>query len=233
MQTPLQTPKFTYPVLTRIDSETEGRRYVTPENWSVPSVTTILSASVDPEKEKALANWRARVGTAKASHITALAAGRGTRMHAFLEKYVLTGDTGPSGTHPVGIEAFKMAHKIIENGLKGCEEYWGIEANLYYSNVYAGTTDLVGVYQGEPAIIDFKQTNKPKKESMVIDYYYQLAAYACAHNEMFGTNIRRGVVMMCSGDLEYQQFDLYGSRFDEYERLWMKRVGDYYSSLLP
>ena len=54
--------------------------------------------------------------------------------------------------------------------------------------------------KGDEAIIDFKQTNKPKKREWIEDYCLQMAAYAMAHNYNHKTSINKGVIMMCSKD---------------------------------
>ena len=77
--------------------------------------------------------------------------------------------------------------------------------------------------------MDFKQSNKPKKAEWVEDYYLQLTAYALAHNELFGTNIREGHIFMCSRDLTYQQFDLWPDDFDDWSERWWNRCEEYYS----
>jgi genome maintenance exonuclease 1 len=121
-----------------------------------------------------------------------------------------------------------MAGQIKENAMVDVDEIWGSEINLYHPQIYAGTTDLVGTYKGQPAIMDFKQTNKPKKKEWVEDYYLQLVAYALAHNEVYGTDIKEGHVFMCSRDLQYQQFDLTPDEFKHWESKWWDRVYQYY-----
>ena len=121
-----------------------------------------------------------------------------------------------------------MAEQIKEKALTDVDEIWGTEVNLYMPQMYAGTTDLVGQYKGNASIMDFKQTNKPKKEEWVVDYYLQLVAYAEAHNEIYGTEIREGHVFMCSRDLQYQQFDLWPHEYDEWRQEWYNRVYTYY-----
>ena len=105
---------------------------------------------------------------------------------------------------------------------------WGSEVVLSYPGLYAGQTDLVGVYQGRESIIDFKQSNKPKREEWIEDYYYQGVAYATAHDCIHGTKIEQCVIMMCTPDLFYQQFVLNGSRFRQYKWLWLARLSEYY-----
>jgi genome maintenance exonuclease 1 len=150
-------------------------------------------------------------------------------MHKYLEDYVETGEWPSPGSNPYAQQAHKMATQVRDNVMQDVE-VWGSEVNLYHPKIYAGTTDLVGTYKGQPAIMDFKQTNKPKKAEWVEDYYLQLTAYALAHNEVFGTNIREGHVFMCSRDLQYQQFDLWPDDFAMWESKWWDRVYQYYDN---
>ncbi len=228
MTMPIFNPKFNYKKLNRIDGA--SRLYETPDGSRVPSVTTILDKTKSEEKRQALANWRKRVGEEKAREITTEAAGRGTRMHKWLENYVLTGNTGEPGSNPYSIQSHQMAHTIISQGLVNCDETWGTEVQLYFPGLYAGTTDLVGIHAGAEAIMDHKQTNKPKRREWIEDYFIQTAAYAMAHNEVWGTNIRKGVIFMCSADNIYQEFIIEGSEFDRYTELWLQRVEQYYQS---
>ncbi len=205
---------------------------MTPDGYAVPSVTTILDATKPEEAKQALREWRKRVGEQKAKEITTEAAGRGTRMHKFLENHVKTGDTGKPGTNPYSIQSHLMAQTIIDKGLSKCQEFWGTEVSLYFPEVYAGTTDLVGIHEGVDAIMDHKQTNKPKKREWIDDYFLQLSAYATAHNEVYGTKIRKGVVFMCSADNKYQEFIVEGKEFDTYTDKWFRRVEEYYTQFL-
>ena len=214
------------------ETTTEGRKYVAPDGEKLPSVTTILDATKPIEAKKALIEWRRRVGEQKAKEITAEAAGRGTRMHKYLENYVLKGETGEPGSNPYSKQSHTMAHTIISQGLSNCPEFWGTEVSLYFPKVYAGTTDLVGLHNTDEAILDFKQTNKPKKREWIEDYFLQLTAYANAHNEVYGTKIRKGVILMCSADNQYQEFIVEGSEFDEWSDRWWKRVEEYYTKFL-
>ena len=209
-----------------------SRKYVTPDGFAVPSVTTILDITKPEEKKKALQEWRKRVGEEKAKQITTEAAGRGTRMHKWLENHIKTGVAGEAGTNPYSVQSRQMAQTIIDKGLSKCQEFWGTEVSLYFPEVYAGTTDLVGVHDNIECIMDHKQTNKPKKREWIDDYFLQLAAYAQAHNEVYGTKIRKGVIFMCSADNQYQEFIVEGSEFDKYVDGWFKRVEEYYSRLV-
>ena len=219
--------KYSYPSLSRGNYNGQ-RRYNTPDGGKLPSVTTIL----DQTKDKThLIEWRKRVGEKRAQQITTEAASVGTRMHKYLEDYIDTGEWPSHGSNPYAKQAHEMATQVKVNALVNVDEIWGSEVNLYMPDIYAGTTDLVGVYRGNPAIMDFKQTNRPKKAEWVEDYYLQLTAYALAHNELYGTNIREGHIFMCSRDLTYQQFDLWPKDFDQWEQRWWNRCAQYYSSL--
>lgn len=220
----LITEKYDYKEIKR--KQVDGKRlYACPDGNAVASVTTIL----DKTKDKThLIAWRKRVGEQKAQEIVTEAASVGTRMHKYLEDYIEFGEWPTPGSNPYAQQAHKMAEQVKENAMGDVDEIWGSEINLYHPKIYAGTTDLVGQYKGQPAIMDFKQTNKPKKAEWVEDYYLQLTAYALAHNEVFGTNIREGHVFMCSRDLQYQQFDLWPDDFDKWEQKWWDRVYEYY-----
>ena len=234
----MYTPKFEYQPLSRqtVDGQ---RRYNTPDGNKLPSVTTILDATKPIENIQAIQQWRKRVGAERAQQITTEAASRGTRMHSYLEHYVKTGEIKSRGTNPYSWASHAMADVVINSCLKSVSEFWGIEVSLYYPEIYAGTTDCVGIHNGQESILDFKQTNKPKKREWIDDYFLQLAAYSEAHNELHGTNIKRGVVLMCvKPDMdeqqnllttpEYQEFILEGDEFEKYRSLWWKRVEQFY-----
>ena len=215
--------KYPYDDLAKV-TKNHKRHYATPDGRQVPSVTTVLSATKDMTHLHA---WRKRIGAEKAQQITTESANIGTVMHRSLEKHVKGEDRTP-GSNLIQQKAHKMANVIIDNGLKDISEVWGSEVSLHYPELYAGTTDLVGVYKGAPAIMDFKQARKLKKKEWVEDYYLQLTAYALAHNELYGTDIKEGHVFMCSRDLQYQQFDLWPDEFAEWESKWWDRVYEYY-----
>ena len=123
-----------------------------------------------------------------------------------------------------------MANVIIDNGLHDVSEVWGSEVSLYYPELYAGTTDLVGVYKGEPAIMDFKQARRLKKKEWVEDYYLQLVAYAEAHNKQYDTQIRNGRIFICTQDNEYQTFDI--DNYDNWVGKWYAKLEEYYKKVL-
>jgi ATP-dependent exoDNAse (exonuclease V) beta subunit len=216
--------KYNYEKLKRVEVNGK-RRYAAPGGAPVASVTTILGETKDKTH---LIEWRKRVGEKKAQEITTEAAGVGTRMHKYLEDYIEFGEWPTAGSNPYAQQAHMMATQIKTNAMDDVDEIWGSEVPLYVPNIYAGTTDLVGVYKGNPCIMDFKQTNKPKKLEWVEDYFLQLTAYAIAHNEVHGTDIREGHIFMCSRAGEYQQFDLWPDEFADWENEWWNRVYMYY-----
>lgn len=234
----LYNPKFDYQPLSRV-SEDGKRLYATPDGRKLPSVTTILDKTKPEEKKAALNEWRNRVGHAQAQKITTEAANRGTRMHSYLEHYVKTGAMKERGSNPFSWASHAMAETVIEHGLKNVSEFWGVEIPLYFPKLYAGTTDGAGIHLGDESILDYKQTNKPKRREWIEDYFLQLVAYALAHNEVYGTNIRKGVVLMCVkpqvtndeviiGECQYQEFILEPKDFDYWADQWWRRLELYY-----
>ena len=218
----------------------DGKRlYSLPDGSRVPSVTTILDKTKPKEKQEALANWRKSVGEKRAQEITTEAANRGTRMHKWLEDYVRNNrDMGEPGTNPYSVQSHLMAKEIVNEGLVHVDEMWGIEVPLYVEGLYAGTTDACGIYKQKPAIIDYKQTNKPKKTEWIEDYFLQLCAYGLAHNETHGTDIKQGVILMCvqpkllEGDVwdkpQFQTWTVEGTEWDLWTARWLERVEQYY-----
>ena len=205
----------------------EGKRlYEAPDGSKTPSVTTILGKTKDMTHLNA---WKKRVGEEQAQQIVTEAAGVGTAMHNNLERFLI-GEERKPGNNLVHVQANKMADQIITNALCDVDEIWGIEQALYYPQMYSGTTDLVGVYKGQPAIMDFKQTNKPKKKEWVEDYFLQLTAYAEAHNKLFGTRIRTGRIFICTQANEFQTFEI--DDYDRWSDQWYRRVEQYYKSVL-
>lgn len=234
----LYNPKFDYQPLNRT-SEDGKRLYLTPDGKKLPSVTTVLEKTKPEEKKQALQEWRNRVGHAQAQAITTEAANRGTRMHTYLEHYVKTGELRDRGSNPFGWASHAMAETVIQDGLKNVNEFWGVEIPLYFPSLYAGTSDGAGIHLAEESILDYKQTNKPKRREWIEDYFLQLAAYALAHNEVYGTNIRKGVVLMCvkppvdadgrpTARPEYQEFVLEKAEFDYWADQWWRRLELYY-----
>ena len=204
----------------------EGRFYDC-NGTKLPSVTTILSAT--KKDKESLTRWIERVGEEEANRIRDEAAARGSHVHYILEKQIVHGDLWDyrpdSGEEK---RAYKMACKIMDEGFPRISQVYGCEVSLYNPDKYAGRADVVGVFEGEPAIMDFKQTNKPKKKEWVEDYFLQLVAYAEAHNEVYGTDIKEGHVFMCSRKLDYQQFDITPTTYNHYKKEWWNRVEEYY-----
>ena len=202
------------------------RTYETKDGVKFPSVTSILSETQSEEKKMGLEKWKKRVGAKEAARIKRDASKVGTSMHKYLENYLL--DRGYVDDTRIGRIARPMAKEIIKKGLVDLEELWGSEVHLYYPGLYAGTTDVVGIYKGKPAIVDFKQTNRPKQESWVTDYKLQLAAYAMAHNILFDTKISTAVILMCSRDRYFQKFELNEKDYWYICCQWMTRVAEFY-----
>lgn len=233
------TARYDYTPLDR--TTIDGKRhYCLPDGSRVPSVTTILDVTKPQEKREALANWKRAVGEQRAQQITTEAANRGTRMHSYLENYVLTGEMKPFPSNPFAQPSWFMAAQVILKGLEHVDEFWGVEVPVYYPGLYAGTTDLIGVWKGRPAIMDFKQTNKPKKREWIEDYFLQLAAYASAHNELHGTTIDSGVILMACqpqqlqdgswSEPQYLEFEVTPTEFAHWSDQWTRRVELYFQT---
>ena len=217
--------KYDYDNLDKVSKG--GLRHYSVKGNLLPSVTTILSRTRDKKSVETLNNWKKRVGHENARRITNEAANVGTQMHLNLEHWI-RGEEFPEKNNLIHIIAKKMANIVIENIKDSLDEVWGSEVQLYYPDLYAGTTDLSGVWKSNPAIMDFKQSNKPKKDEWVEDYKLQLVAYIEAHNIMFGTTINEGHVFVCTRDYEFQHFSVLPKEYSKYQNLWSKKIIRYY-----
>ena len=215
---------YTYPTSTR--STVDGFRTYDVNEEKLPSVTTILGATKDQEAIDSINRWKARVGEETATRIKEQAASRGTNMHLHLERHIM--GEGHLDLTEEGKIAKAMADTIIAKGFNDLQEIWGSEVTLFYPNLYAGATDLVGTYDYEDSIIDFKQSNKPKRREWIDDYFMQLGAYAMAHNQVYKTEITQGVILMCTPDNYFQKFQVKGKEFIEYQHKFLEKVDQYY-----
>ena len=215
---------YKYPASTR--SLIQGNRHYDVNQEMLPSVTTILQGTQDEEKTRSLAEWKRKVGENEAERIKNEAARRGTAMHEFLEYYLQNKkilDLSDEGQAASG-----MGQAIIDQGFKDLSEIWGSEVTLFYPGLYAGQTDLCGVYQNRESIVDFKQTNKPKRKEWIEDYFLQLAAYAMAHDIIYKTCVDQGVILMCSKDGFFQKFTSNGREFTNFKHRFLRRVDNFY-----
>ena len=218
-----KSSKFNYIQGKQITDHESGTRVYEIVGTRLPSVTTVLSATKD---QTFLKNWKAKVGEQEAERIKNLSSRRGTAMHKFLESHI--GDIGYDDLTGIGQAAKPMAQKIIEVGLTPVEEYYGTEVTLHYPGLYAGSTDLVCLHNDMESIVDFKQANRPKREEWIDDYFLQIAAYAMAHDYVYGSKIRQGVIMICTPDLYYQEFKVQDADLKAWKHKFLKRLDMYH-----
>jgi genome maintenance exonuclease 1 len=215
--------KYKYIQGKQITDPDSGNRVYDFNGSRLPSVTTVLGQT---KNQQFLKDWKDRVGKEEAERIKNLSSRRGTAMHKFLENHIQ--GIGYDDLTPIGCEAKPMAEKIIEKGFESVEEYYGSEVMLHYPGLFAGSTDLICLHDGLETIVDFKQSNRPKKKEWIEDYYIQVAAYAMAHDEVYRSTIRQAVIMICTPDLYYQEFKIQDIDLRSYKHKWLKRLDMYH-----
>ena len=218
--------KYSYIQGKQITDAVTGIRHYDFAGVRLPSVTTILAKTKD---QTYLTNWKNKVGHEEAERIKNLSSKRGTAMHKFLEKHIQR--TGYEDLTEIGQQAKPMAQKIIETGLTPIQEYYGSEIMVHYPGLYAGSTDLVCMHNDLETIVDFKQSNRPKKQEWINDYFLQISAYAMAHDAYYGSTIRQGVIMICTPDLYYQEFRITDQGLRSWKHKFLKRL-DHYNELI-
>lgn len=204
------------------------RLYNVSDGVYYPSITTILSATVPEEKKKSLEEWRNSIGHAEADRIGLEATTNGTAVHEIIEKF-LNGDSTAADSSLYTKDQIS-AFNAIKVKLSGITEVWAQEAALYSHELgVAGRCDCVGIYKGKPAIIDFKTSSKFKKAKDIEDYFLQLTAYGIMFDEMYGTNIEHGVILMVTDKSFPQEFNI---NLNDFTQKLKNRVSKFYSSLL-
>jgi genome maintenance exonuclease 1 len=220
--------KYPYIELERRTEANGKRQYIDRTKKSVPSVTTIISATQD---KTSLEDWRNRIGHGAANQQTKEAAALGSKVHDAIERYMLLEDDYmPKGTNLISKMSKKMVESMIAEGLSLMDEAWGTEITLSMDGLYAGTADCIGSVNGKPTIIDFKTSKKIKKREWIEGYFMQGAAYALAHNQMFDTDIQQVSIFMVDREANFKEFTIEGEEFDEYCEKWAATVIDYYEN---
>ena len=223
--------KFTYPKSMR--SIYKGSRHYDVGGDKYPSVTNILAETKSQEDKDALNRWKKDIGFKEAAIISKQSSERGTTLHQYLESILLNKMNGEL-LEEVNLPK-KMAETIVDNGINNqISEVYGCEAVLYYDGnfKFAGTADaVVNSSDNEIKILDFKQSNKPKKReySVINEYGLQLALYSIAHDNMFGTNIKSTEILMCTPNLIFQKFEFKDQEFEKLKKEAMNRVEQYYN----
>lgn len=199
------------------------------------SFSRIMGSTPKPS----IQNWIKKVGKEEAERIIEESKRIGTLMHTYLETSLwkfcniryqnLPPIVAPAGKDPQEIKkASSMGSIILQEGLKNkLQEVWGMEAHVYFDHYFRGKIDLVGVYNNKPCIIDFKQTRNPKKREWVEEHFMQLACYGMSHNHLCKTKIEQGIILMCSRDLQYQEFKLEGKEWKHYCHAFLKELKEY------
>ena len=217
--------KYNYPSIERVDIEGIGRHYLDSNNKPVPSVTTVLGNT--STKSDGIAQWRNRVGEEEAERVIKQSTDIGTAVHESIEKYLNGDEWDDFGEGFDQLLAKKITNKFISDGLLGISEVWGLEVALILDNLYAGTADCIGMFNGIPSIIDFKTAKKIKRREWIEDYFLQGCAYANAHNVMFGTDIQQVVILMIDRDLIFQDFTVKTAEFNVLTNKWKRRLIDF------
>ena len=80
------------------------------------------------------------------------------------------------------------------------DETWAKEMGLISRKKrFRGKFDGVGVFRGRETVWDYKKVNRMKTPLQCLNYVKQCAAYAIAHDEMYGTKIDQIAIMLIAG----------------------------------
>lgn len=174
-----------YQELTCVTTE-NGRHYVSPNGVKLTSVTTMLGRTGD---HTWLEQWRDKLGHEAADIETQRCADRGEAFHLACELYL---KNRPMLEVVQAAGQYMFMFKQVFPHLNKMTKIYAQEIPLYSEQLgLAGRVDLIGIYEGRPAIIDFKTSNTLKTKGMIEDYSIQLCLYSCMFQQMFGVKIDR------------------------------------------
>ena len=210
-----------YSDLESITNQDGKRKYLTPEGNSYPSITTILSSKGNP----AIEAWKKRVGEAEAARISKVATTIGNALHDNSEKYLKNEMTTEDISNLSNMD--KWMFKSFKNLLDRIDNVIALETALYSDNLkIAGRVDCIAEFDGVPAIIDFKNAKKPKKEEWIEDYFLQATFYSYAFYERTGRLIENIRILVCVRDGQIQVFE---KNVKDYIKKLDNRVKEYYN----
>ena len=186
-------------------SNVNGMRfYEAPNGLKYPSITTVLGKQ--PGKQKGLQEWRKRVGAQQAAIISGKAARRGTAFHWCVEDYLKNQEI--NGEHKeknfLAYHMFMESKKYLDDNI----DQVVLQEQAMYSDIFkvAGRCDMIGVWNNELAVVDFKTTTTMKKREWLEDYFIQCSAYASMYEEHTGEAIDQVVIFMVAEDGQIEIF---------------------------
>lgn len=185
-----------------------GLRWYHTPHGAFPSITTVLGLSEPPEKQAALKRWQDSLGAVQAAKKSKEATDHGTAVHLLAERFLKGEDllAPDEQGNPIPQQAI-ASFNALKLKLKQINDVWGQEQSIYSPTLaVAGRFDCIGEYKKVPSVIDFKTASRIKSDADIYSYKLQLCFYACAHNELFGTDIRQGVILMSSAGGMPQEF---------------------------
>ena len=181
-------PKFK---LERVDSPS-GRKYITPEGKSYQSVTTFLGNEAKDDIDA----WRKAIGETEADKISKRAAGRGTKLHDNIEKYLLNENVEfPLISKLTDYPLFRSVKPLIDE----IDNIRLLESPLYSHTLkLAGTIDCFADFRTIPSIIDFKSSTKLKDKYEIDSYFLQTACYSLMVEERYGIKVNQLVIIIAT-----------------------------------
>ena len=188
-----------------------GFRFYDINGADYPSITTVLSV----QNQEGLIQWRERVGAQAADWEARRAAIRGKQLHTIVENHLNNIDNSTQVKNVLPLGLFRLMRPYLEK----IDNIKLIERVLYSKHLtVAGQVDCVADYDGKLSVIDFKSSNRWKKEEYVENYFLQTTAYATMYEELVKKKVEQIVILIAGED---------GSMTE-----WIKDPADYKGKLV-
>ena len=147
------------------------------------------------------------MGEEEANKISARASRRGTRFHSLMESYITNQETSTYLTEDVMPDMKQAFHDMVPT-LDRIDNIHYVETMLYSEMLgLAGQVDCIAEFDGVPSVIDFKTSNKLKREDWITNYFEQCTCYSLMYEEMTGIKAKQIVVLISvDGEMKPQIF---------------------------
>lgn len=170
-----------------------GFRFYDINGADYPSITTVLSV----QNQEGLIQWRERVGAQAADWEARRAAMRGKQLHTIVENHLNNIDNSTQVKNVLPLGLFRLMRPYLEK----IDNIKLIERVLYSKHLtVAGQVDCVADYDGKLSVIDFKSSNRFKKEEYVENYFLQTTAYATMYEELVKKKVEQIVILIAGED---------------------------------
>ncbi len=191
-----------------------------------PGATRVLSGTKDMTGLNA---WRERIGEDKADAILKESLSIGTSLDKIVEAHFSNPEFDPAAYRDQS--GYRLYKQILPH-LRKIESattqltVWSDRAKM------KGIMDIFGLFNGEPTVIDIKNSIRPKKEEYIEDYFLQCTMYAMAMHDLLGVSVKKIALIIAvrPGDNHLPIPQVFVRDTKDFVKEALRRIRDYHST---